>query len=96
MTDAYEIHTVRTALHQLENAGYKLAASSDGVTRYVRGDVEAHLQAADGTEQAMFFLEKPGHHCSLFVVWGLGGDCIADISADCDDELDKIDELIYV
>ncbi len=47
MTDAYELHTVRTALHQLENAGYKLAASSDGVTRYIRSDVEAHLKAAD-------------------------------------------------
>ena len=96
MTDAYEIHTVRTALHQLVNAGYKLVASSDGVTRYIRSDVEAHLQAADGADEAAFFLERPGHYCSLFVVWGLGGDCIADISADSAAELDKIDELIYV
>jgi hypothetical protein len=96
MTDAYEVHTVRTALHQLGTLGYKVVASSDGVTRYIRNDVEAHLKAADGTDQAAFFLEKPGHHCSLFVVWGLGGDCIADISADSDAELDRIDEVIYV
>lgn len=95
MADTYELHTVRTALHQLENAGYKLAASSDGVTRYIRSDVEAHLRAADGTDQAVFFLERPGHHCSLFVVWGLGEDCIADYSADCQAELDRIDDLIY-
>jgi len=95
MTHAYEVKTVRAALRRLEGIGYKVVASGDGVTRYIRNDVESHLQAADGTDEAVFHLERPGHHCSLFVVWGLGEECIADFSADCQAELDRIDSLIY-
>lgn len=95
MTSAIELNTVRTALHRLENDGYRLLQSSDGIQRFKRGTVEAHLEAADGTDQATFFLEKPGHQCSLYVVWGLGEDCIADFRADSTAELDRIDEIIY-
>lgn len=95
MTSSFELHTVRTALHRLENDGYRLMQSSDGVTRFKRSTIESHLQAADGTDQAAFFLEKPGHHCSLYVAWGLGEDCIFDYGADSAEESDRIEDLIY-
>ena len=95
MTCSFELNTVRTALHRLENDGYRLMQSSDGIQRFKRGTVEAHLDAADGTDEATFFLEKPGHHCSLYVVWGLGEDCIADYRADSTAELNRLEDLIY-
>ena len=95
MTCSFELNTVRTALHRLENDGYRLMQSSDGIQRFKRSTVEAHLDAADGTDEATFFLEKPGHHCSLYVVWGLGEDCIADYRADSTAELTRLEDLIY-
>ena len=87
--------TIEQAICRLQGDGYSLAACSDGVTRYVQHHVSQAIEACSGTEEAVFFLEKPGHHCTLFVVWGLGEDCIADFSADCQAELDRIDDLIY-
>lgn len=91
-----DYQTIEQALCRLQADGYRLEACSDGVTRYVQHHASQAIEACCGTEQAVFFLEKPGHHCTLFVVWGLGEDCIADFSADCQAELDRIDELIYV
>ena len=89
---------VSQAINRLKGIGYVVRIASDGVTRYVIGDdvpTRSVIERADGTEQATFHLERPGHHCSLFVVWGLGEDVIADFSADSADELDLVDTLIY-
>lgn len=90
-----DYQTIEQAICRLQADGYRLEACSDGVTRYIRHDAMNAIEACSGTEQAVFFLEKPGHHCTLFVVWGLGEDCIADYSADCQAELDRIEDLIY-
>ena len=90
-----DYRTIEQAICRLQGDGYRLEACSDGVTRYVQHHVSQAIEACSGTEEAVFFLEKPGHHCALFVVWGLGEDCIADYSADCQAELDRIDDLIY-
>jgi hypothetical protein len=90
-----EYLTVEGAIRRLQADGYSLEACSDGVTRYIQHSPHQAIEACSGTEEAVFFLAKPGHHCTLFVVWGLGEDCIADFSADCQAELDRIDDLIY-
>ena len=93
-----EQSTVAQAINRLKGIGYVVRIASDGVTRYVIGDdvpTRSVIERADGTEQAVFHLERPGHHCSLFVVWGLGEDVVADFSADSADELELIDTLIY-
>ena len=90
-----DYRTIEQAICRLQGDGYRLEACSDGVTRYVQHHVSQAIEACSGTEEAVFFLEKPGHHCTLFVVWGLGEDCIADFSADCQAELARIDDLIY-
>ena len=90
-----DYRTLEQAICRLQGDGYRLEACSDGVTRYVQHHVSQAIEACSGTEEAVFFLEKPGHHCTLFVVWGLGEDCIADFSADCQAELARIDDLIY-
>ena len=89
---------VAKAIDRLKGIGYILRVASDGATRYVIWEGVPSLAAIDkakGTDQAVFHLERPGHHCSLFVVWGLGEDCIADVSADSVDELESVDELVY-
>ena len=86
--------TVEGAICRLQADGYSLEACSDGVTRYIRHNAMNAIEACSGTEQAVFFFEKPGAHCTLFVVWGLGEDCIADYSAHCQAELDRIRDLI--
>jgi hypothetical protein len=90
-----DYQTIEQAICRLQADGYRLEACSDGVTRYIQHHPHQAIEACSGTEQAVFFFEKPGHHCTLFVVWGLGEDCIADFSADCQAELDRIDDLIY-
>ena len=90
-----DYQTIEQAICRLQADGYRLEACSDGVTRYIQHHPHQAIEACGGTEEAVFFLEKPGHHCALFVVWGLGEDCIADYSADCQAELDRIDDLIY-
>jgi hypothetical protein len=90
-----EYLTVEGAIRRLQADGYSLEACSDGVTRYIQHSPHQAIEACSGTGEAVFFLAKPGHHCTLFVVWGLGEDCIADFSADCKAELDRIDDLIY-
>ncbi len=89
---------VAQAINRLKGIGYVVRIASDGVTRYVIGDdvpTQSVIERADGTDQAVFHLERPGHHASLFVVWGLGEDVIADVSADSADELERIDTLVY-
>ena len=93
--DPIEWNVVEGAICRLQAAGYRLESCSDGVTRYVQHHPAQAMEACSGTEEAVFFLEKPGHHCTLFVVWGLGEDCIADFSADSGAELDRIEDLIY-
>ena len=90
-----EYRIVEHAICRLQGDGYSLEACSDGVTRYIRHNASNAIEACSGADEAAFFFEKPGHYCSLFVVWGLGEDCIADYSADCQAELDRIDGLIY-
>ena len=93
-----EQNLVAQAINRLKGIGYVVRIASDGETRYVIGDdvpTSSVIDRADGTEQATFHLERPGHHCSLFVVWGLGEDVVADMSADSADELELIDELVY-
>jgi len=94
-TTLEEHRIVESAIWRLQGDGYSLEACSDGVTRYIRHNASDAIEACSGSDEAAFFLEKPGHHCSLFVVWGLGEECIADFSADCQAELDRIDSLIY-
>jgi hypothetical protein len=95
MTNKVELRIVERALNRLSNDGYKVVQASDGEVRYKVRHAQEALDVADGSDTAVFFLEKPGHHCTLFVVWGLGEDCIADFSADCTAELDRIDDLVY-
>ena len=93
-----EKSTVAQAINRLKGIGYVVRIASDGVTRCVIGDgvpTRSAIERAEGADQAVFHLERPGHHCSLFVVWGLGEDCIADVSADSVDELERVDELVY-
>lgn len=94
----HEQHIVAQAINRLKGIGYVVRIASDGDTRYVIGDdipTQSVINRADGTDQAVFHLERPGHHASLFVVWGLGEDVIADVSADSADELERVDELVY-
>jgi hypothetical protein len=65
-----DFQTIEQAICRLQGDGYRLEACSDGVTRYVRHDAMNAIEACSGTEQAVFFLEKPGHHCTL--VCGVG------------------------
>jgi hypothetical protein len=93
--ETLEHRIVESAICRLQSDGYHLKACSDGEDRYIRHDAMSAIEACSGTEEALFFFEKPDHRCTLFVVWGLGEDCIADFSADCQAELARIDDLIY-
>jgi hypothetical protein len=95
MANATEKRIVERALNRLTGDGYRVVLASDGETRHRVGTPLAALEAADGTDMAVFFLEKPGHHCSLFVTWGEGADVICDLSADSEAELERIDPLVW-
>ena len=95
MTNKVELRVVERALNRLSNDGYQVVQASDGEVRYKVRHAQEALDVADGGDMAVFFLEKPGHHCSLFAVWGNGEDVISDFSADCEAELDRISDLIY-
>jgi hypothetical protein len=89
---------VAQAINRLKGIGYVVRIASDGVTRYVIGDdvpTQSVINRADGTYQAVFHLERPGHYASLFVVWGLGEYVIADVSADSADEQEMVEKLVF-
>jgi hypothetical protein len=95
MTNKEEVRIVERALNRLASDGYQVVLASDGGARYKVNNVQKALEAADGSDEAYFYLEKADHHCTLFVVWGNGEDVITDYSADSGAELDRLEDIIY-
>ena len=97
-----ETRIVRQAISRLQEDGYVLVSCHDGENRYEapqdttpRAALNAAMDAALGTDYARFNLSKgEGNHCSILAVWGNGEDVISDCSANTEEEMDRIEDLI--
>ncbi len=88
---------VAEAIDRLKGAGYTLRKARDGEDVFIIGEnvpTGSAIDKADGTDLAWFELDSHHHSCTLFVTWGEGEDCIADILCDSFEELEKIERLI--